>query len=507
MKSIIIINIFLLVLLQAILSIGFVSWYSKIIDDGESTPKEELVVFNNANTNDAAVPANNNNITKLQQLTTNTTRKKRIWINVLSYNEGISAWRLSIIELLQLADIMNATLVEPCVKEGRLMQCSSSSSNSTHHAASLGTMFDLSSYMQNHQMMVDTRTRRRSPLMASYDEYQRYLNSIDSDEPSKQMYRYSICTGGVRDNKINNCGDTIRPWLINTTAFRTDISLQKLAKNEQQQTQTIVIELNHYWHKSSHKVFDVLLLSEEDLAERRKVLGPSRISQDERLQFHTHHIQMIKNALEQKANITNASGFTIIHWRAEAKHTINYMKCANSIVKVKDTMMKKIVRSSSSSNIDNINNTLSNSATAADGQHKFVLMTSLNQDLSKMWSGSRNKVKEAAALSSDNNTANKALDFLINEHYFIKIDNLVDISTDDNINTTTTTTTDAVTLLAIYDLILSTLATNFATCSRGYSKVGCNEETRALCEECNHIGKFGRFAIELRNEKVSSFSR
>ena len=47
----------------------------------------------------------------------------RRWIHVLNFDEGIASWRESLAELLYLAHTYKATLVEPCMKNGRLMSC------------------------------------------------------------------------------------------------------------------------------------------------------------------------------------------------------------------------------------------------------------------------------------------------------------------------------------------------------------------------------------------------
>lgn len=48
---------------------------------------------------------------------------RHIWIDAISYAEGIAGWKTSLLELLYLAQALNATLVEPCMTLGRLGSC------------------------------------------------------------------------------------------------------------------------------------------------------------------------------------------------------------------------------------------------------------------------------------------------------------------------------------------------------------------------------------------------
>lgn len=48
---------------------------------------------------------------------------RHIWIDAISYAEGIAGWKTSLLELLYLAQELNATLVEPCMTLGRLGSC------------------------------------------------------------------------------------------------------------------------------------------------------------------------------------------------------------------------------------------------------------------------------------------------------------------------------------------------------------------------------------------------
>ena len=90
------------------------------------------------------------------------------WLDVIKYAEGIEGWKTSLEELLQLARLLNATLVEPCMKNGRLASC-------VKHGVPLSDVFDLTSEMEP-----------VTPLVASYEEYKKLVRH-------KKHKRYRIC--------------------------------------------------------------------------------------------------------------------------------------------------------------------------------------------------------------------------------------------------------------------------------------------------------------------------
>jgi hypothetical protein len=47
----------------------------------------------------------------------------RLWVFVSSWDEGMSNWLISLSEILVVCHEINAMLVEPCVREGRLVGC------------------------------------------------------------------------------------------------------------------------------------------------------------------------------------------------------------------------------------------------------------------------------------------------------------------------------------------------------------------------------------------------
>eukprot|EP00984_Skeletonema_dohrnii_P016691 scaffold7463_cov76-Skeletonema_dohrnii-CCMP3373.AAC.1 len=89
---------------------------------------------------------------------------RHIWIDVISYAEGIAGWKTSLLELLHLAQALNATLVEPCMTSGRLGSCGD------EFNIPVSDLFDLADYMV-------PSIGKRHPELVSYDKYQAALDN------------------------------------------------------------------------------------------------------------------------------------------------------------------------------------------------------------------------------------------------------------------------------------------------------------------------------------------
>ena len=194
------------------------------------------------------------------------------------------------------------------------------------------------------------------------------------------------------------------------------------------------------------------------------------------LPFHSKHLQFVDDLL-QRGNISS-DNFSAIHWRAE-KVGLNYTQCARAVNDVKQIILKRNMSSNNSTE------------TGAESTHKFVLLSSLNEDSNKMWEDS-NKMWEGSRNTSDEKSVREALRYLLHDNGFVKIDNLLE--KDHKLRDPG--------MLAIYDLIIAAKANYFASCARN-GEIGCTEASRRLCEECNYIGKFGRMVAVIRKEKAT----
>ena len=258
----------------------------------------------------------------------------RIWIDVTTFAEGIGGWRISLTELLHLARAINGTLVEPCMKNGRLGSCFDGK-------MPVSEIFNLSKAMQFND--------QRPPLMVSHDVFREYRAT-----PQKRI-QYNICMTIMKNETARCSQGTMTPATVNGPDFRK--SIMDVEKKGAQ----IVLQLEDYWRSNSiDKLAKLFGLTIQD----RKTFPQYQPS------FHPKHIQTVEDVL-RKSNITD-DNFSAIHWRAE-KRGMDYAECAKAVLYAKHALQQKSL--------------------AHNGQeksnHQFVLMSSLNKDTDLMWDGSK----------------------------------------------------------------------------------------------------------------------
>jgi hypothetical protein len=278
------------------------------------------------------------------------------------------------------------------------------------------------------------------PALATYDDYQRHLDAEG---------------GGV----VKLCMTHIFKTCSTESLLPDEISEDKFHQILLESEGNFVLNLESYFrdkHATRFKKLCTLLGVNVNINEMSNVPLP----------FHPKHIKFVDELL-QRANMTD-DNFSAIHWRAE-RPRMDFMKCARVVADAKHAMVQEM-----------------RYRKKKEGNHKFLLLSSLNEDTAKMWKGSRSMVGR-----KNSETMRQALDHLRLDNGFVKIDDLligqklVDSG-----------------MLAVYDLIISAKAWDFATCSRG-GKKGCwKEVARKLCEECNHVGKFGRLANTYRSQNA-----
>ena len=373
---------------------------------------------------------------KIVQLQPNNSKASRhIWIDAVSYAEGIAGWKTSLLELLHLAQALNATLVEPCMTSGRLGSCGG------EFNIPVSDLFDLEEYKV-------PSIGREFPMLMSYDNYQAALDESDLD-----IGMIKVCLlNNRRMNRERRCP--------NNTTHISEMGQHDLIHIVREANEdNFILHLEDYWRGSLRKLG--LLMGMEFPYEEE--FG-SKI-----LPFHSEHVKFVDDLL-QRGNI-EIDNFSAIHWRAE-KVGMNYTRCARAVNNVKQIILK---RNMSSNNI---------TETGGESTHKFVLLSSLNEDSDKMWAESR--------MISNKKSMREALKYLLHDNGFVKIDSLLE--KEHKLGDSG--------MLAIYDLIIAAKAKNFASCVRD-GEIGCTEASRSLCEECNHIGKFGRMAALFRQEKAT----
>ena len=101
---------------------------------------------------------------KDNKISVESSSKPQIWIHVRGYGEGISKWRHSVSQLLGLVKILNATLVEPCMKSGRLYSCGNFK---VAERVPLSEVYIVKKYML-------PIGRGRPSLLGSHEEFEQY---------------------------------------------------------------------------------------------------------------------------------------------------------------------------------------------------------------------------------------------------------------------------------------------------------------------------------------------
>ena len=95
--------------------------------------------------------------------------RPNLWIHVLRFGEGMASWKMSFTFLLGAAKHLGATLVEPCIQNGRLHSCAEEQNQSA--AVRFRHVFDLD------------KVREVYPYVASYEEFVEATNyTFDSNQ-------------------------------------------------------------------------------------------------------------------------------------------------------------------------------------------------------------------------------------------------------------------------------------------------------------------------------------
>ena len=412
-----------------------------------------------------------------------------IWINVKTFAEGIGGWSTTLLELIRLANTtttaMGISIVEPCMLHGRLGMCVDDN-NSSSSSIPVSEIFDLKEVL-----VVERSSGRLHPIMIPHQEY----NIMNT---STSILRYNICMSRFKGNETNPIPMERCPT---STSLPRDVDLSKLLLLSQQRqassdgssssSNNIILNLEDYWMNDCK--LGKLIGIDKHVTTTNKELLPQ-------LSFHPNHIQTVERILN-RVNITAGNDdFSVIHWRAE-KVGMNYIDCAKAVLNAKIRMMEEEQQQQQHEE--------GGDGEVQQQQRSFILLTSLNYNASRMWTGSRNAVQKT-------DTVKQALDMLLSDKQFISFDNLLSQEMEDSSSSSRQEEeTNAQQqqqqqqqqqryyhdsgMLAIYDLILAIKSKTFASCARDES-YGCDEVATQVCDMCNHIGKFGKLAISLRRK-------
>jgi len=360
-----------------------------------------------------------------------------LWIDVTAYTEGISGWKVVLLEVLTVvSQIPNAVLVEPCMMKGLLRSCSESYPEGiVGEPVPVGDIYDLSKYF--------TSSDGQPPTMATYDEY--LSRNQVGIRPSKQ---FPVCFKG----NPNPCPAPYIPFtghVEDGKRIRNPKIKGEVVQSANNVNEITTLKVHVCWWGRCGLELQKLFLGNDRPDFKNYDAGA--------LQLNPQLFDTVQSVLAT-ANISD--NFSVIHWRAE-KPGLDYLGCTEHVLNVKR----------------NIENTLSN-----DLNHKFFLMSSLDKDITKMWNGEKQ-------LGSSGSPA-EALDIL-ESNGLLKFDQLLQES---NVYIKDPG------MLAIYDLILAKLSKTFSTCAADVegSPSSCTDYQRGVCSHCNYLGKFARLAIDTR---------
>ena len=128
----------------------------------------------------------------------------RIWIDVLTFAEGIAGWRTLLMELLLLSSCINCTIVEPCMKNGKLGSC-------LNGGIPVSKIFDTSEALHP--------SDHRFPVLVPYNNYVKHLANAIVMEFNKM--EYNICM-----SKYSNAPTPFPPTRCpNSTVIPADIDM------------------------------------------------------------------------------------------------------------------------------------------------------------------------------------------------------------------------------------------------------------------------------------------
>jgi len=213
---------------------------------------------------------------------------RRLWIDVIHYMEGIGGWHISLSELLQFSKEISATLVEPCMKDGKIHTCGENG-----FTIPVSKVLDLSFALKPF--------RNRPPLMVSYKDYQSILKQFHG-----RRTVHAFCIEPFKNN--TNC--------VPTSSLIEDMLDEKLFTS---------LEIHKYWKRDSMaSLRDWLKLGHlNDTSHLRKI------------QIHPQHVNTVQKVL--KSSNVPLDSFSVVHWRAE-RVGMDFMECAKAVLKTRRRM-------------------------------------------------------------------------------------------------------------------------------------------------------------------------
>lgn len=233
-------------------------------------------------------------VPRVEAMTLNTTfsKSRGLFIYLSSSREGMSAWFTSLSEIIVLAKKINATIVEPCIEDGRLVGCRSIAMGKP--GARLFQALDKNNFNQYHDKIV------------SYEDFKN-ITSV------KSVATIDLCMTHFTPAKF--CG-----------LIPTMYGAKKIPQIQQ------AIDLAR--HRTT--VLNIMLYGRNGLVKSKWVdANMAHKVKQKYLRFSPTSFNHV-NDLLARMNLSGQQNYTVIHWRAE-KPDLDYLDCAQKILKIRDS--------------------------------------------------------------------------------------------------------------------------------------------------------------------------
>ncbi|KAI2509370.1 hypothetical protein MHU86_5003 [Fragilaria crotonensis] len=209
----------------------------------------------------------------------------------------MAAWRTSLAEILLVAKQLNATVVEPCIKNGYLRACDD-------YAVRLNQVYDVG------------ELRKFYPNIVSYEVYKAML-------AVKNPVIVPMCFQNPQ--KPSDVARSCANW---TNMYNKDVT-PLLATARQQNNGTTVLHINYYRPGGFRGTIVGGKLLQDYLNKTGFILA-------KHFAFERQHYDIVDYLL-QLMGISNTSDFDVIHWRAE-RPNIDFDDCATKILQARKAM-------------------------------------------------------------------------------------------------------------------------------------------------------------------------
>lgn len=299
-----------------------------------------------------------------QSTSSNLRMEPGLFIHVHSWNEGMAAWRKSFSNLISIARKLNATLVEPGIRNGRLTGDEGN--------------------VQFTDVFNQTLIHKFHPKFVTLQEFGKIATN------NSMTGVFDLCLDQCLSTSQNCKKKGPKPCEDGTMAsdFKKKRSDALDRAIQSSRVKPTVINMYKVWKDSLHNV-------EAEHGNSFGRLYDEKDSKDAQnhLQFRDSLYEMADLVLEDMG-IIPGSEFATVHWRAE-RPNIDYVNCAKSIVAASKNM-----------------------GLQSPDNATFVLMSSLSTNTSMQWAGSRAR---AMGTNSD-----QALQLLLHDHGFKMVDQIFD---------------------------------------------------------------------------------